>query len=129
MPIKSRGTAICLAILSVVIPFNSLIAAEDTEKQLAQHEGIDLAAFVRDVVDATPTINAARAEINGIRTRMAAIMMATLVSTFVMLTQSHYLHAFRCRTCLRFGRSYRQFSPMPCPSAALHQRPLQTPKS
>ena len=64
MPIKSRGTAICLAILSVVIPFNSLIAAEDTEKQLAQHEGIDLAAFVRDVVDATPTINAARAALD-----------------------------------------------------------------
>jgi outer membrane protein, heavy metal efflux system len=55
MSMKSQGIVICMAILAIASPVNQPYAANET---------IDLAAFVRDIVDANPTVNAARAALD-----------------------------------------------------------------
>jgi len=64
MPTDSRGIAICLAVLSVVTPFTPPYAAEGTDEHPPQQQDIDLATFVREVVDTNPTVNAALASLD-----------------------------------------------------------------
>jgi len=56
---KSRGIANYLALLISIVPIGGLLAAESTE-QISDNTGADdLARFVREIVDANPTVNAA----------------------------------------------------------------------
>lgn len=64
MPTKSRGIAICLAFLIFTIPFGGPFAAESTKQLSGNPRNGDLAKFVREIVDANPTVNAARAAVD-----------------------------------------------------------------
>jgi len=64
MSMKSRGIVICMTILVIASPFDRPYAAEGTDEQLLKYEATDLAAFVRNIVDANPTVKAARAAVD-----------------------------------------------------------------
>lgn len=64
MSMKSRGIVICMTILVIATPFDRPYAAEGTDNQSPKSEATELAAFVRDIVDANPTVNAALAALD-----------------------------------------------------------------
>ena len=64
MPTKSRGIAICLVFLISTIPFRSPLAAESTMPPTNNPANGDLATFVREIVNANPTVNAALAALD-----------------------------------------------------------------
>jgi len=64
MPTKSRGIAICLVFLIFTIPFGGPLAAESTMPPTDDPGTGDLAKFVREIVDANPTVNAALAALD-----------------------------------------------------------------
>lgn len=64
MSIKIRGIVICMAILAIASPIKRSIATEGTDEQSSKTERTDLAAFVRDIVDANPAVNAALAALD-----------------------------------------------------------------
>lgn len=64
MSMKSRGIVICMTILVIASPFDRPYAAEGTDEQMPKSEATDLAAFVRNIVDANPTVNAALAALD-----------------------------------------------------------------
>ena len=64
MSTKSRGIAICLVFLIFTAPLGGPLAADSTEQRSASNGKTDLAKFVREIVDANPTVNAALAELD-----------------------------------------------------------------
>lgn len=64
MPIRSPGITLLLVILTLVAPFVAPLAADNSEEQSQYSDDFDLATFVRDIVDANPTVNAARAALD-----------------------------------------------------------------
>lgn len=61
---KSRGIAINLAFLILIAPFGEPQAAEIAEQSVNNSGNGDLAKFVREIVDASPTVNAASAALD-----------------------------------------------------------------
>jgi cobalt-zinc-cadmium efflux system outer membrane protein len=61
---KSRGLANYLVFLMFTAPLGGPLAADSTEQPSASNGKTDLAKFVREIIDANPTVNAALAELD-----------------------------------------------------------------
>ncbi len=61
---KSKGIANLLVFLMLVVPLDAPLAAERTEPTSKNPGDDDLAKFVREIVDANPTVNAAQAALD-----------------------------------------------------------------